>query len=341
MFGTPLVDGKPGAHQQRPLGDLTNFNIKISAHKMSGCQTASSSRQVEGELSEKLSMFSLGGKEEQNGKQRKEDESEVAASDDGVVVVKDLQDSVGNHRDPLESPGEEEEESEMETIRETLAQLLELGFSEEEAQWAIDEAKKKRHSHESEGSTSHQDHQHAALPEGDAELLAHQLHKLALHQDEGEEAEEADDDGGSGGKTKAIATHELWRQTHSDNRERQTYSDAPLSDKQETVDAFAACPTLMPPAIVCGKQDCASSSTLTRSPALSLSHSLTPSLTRHARQGPAHDMRDSSSEPKIDAVLHAVLRYLDTWTLSFRAYRVCTYWQVLSLLALLVQMFEY
>jgi len=254
---------------------------------------------VEGELSEKLSMCSLGGKEQKNGKPRKEDESEVAASDDGRVVVKDLQhSSSGNHRGPLESPGEEEEESEMETIRETLAQLLELGFSEEEAQWAVDEAKKKRQSNESEGSTSHQDHQHAALPEGDGELLAHQLHKLALHQDEGEEAEEDDD-------------------------------------------AFAACPTLTPPAIVCGKQDCPSSSTLTRAPALSLPPSLPPSLTRHARQGPAHDTRDSSSEPKIDAVLHAVLRYLDTWTLSFRAYRVCTYWQVLSLLALLVQMFEY
>jgi len=340
MFGKPLVDGKPGAHQQRPLGDLTNFNSKISAHKMSGCQTASSSCRVEGELSEKLSMFSLGGKEQQNGKQRKEDESEVAASDDGMVVVKDLQVSVGNHRDPLESPGEEEEESEMETIRETLAQLLELGFSEEEAQWAIDEAKKKRQSHESEGSTSHQDHQHDALPEGDGELLAHQFHKLALHQDEGEEAEE-DDDGGSGGKTKAKATHELWRQSHGDNRERQTYSDTPLCDKQQTLEACAACPTVTPPAIVCGKQDCASSSTLTRAPALSLSPSLPPSLTRHARQGRAHDTRDSSSEPKIDAVLHAVLRYLDTWTLSFRAYRVCTHWQVLSLLALLVQIVEY
>ena len=42
----------------------------------------------------------------------------------------------------------------METIRETRAQLLELGFSEEETQWAIEEAKKKRQSQLSQRSSN-------------------------------------------------------------------------------------------------------------------------------------------------------------------------------------------
>ena len=62
----------------------------------------------------------------------------------------------------------EEEDGELETIRETLAQLLELGFSEDEAQWAIDEAKKRC--------------QTAAAPGDTDDGFADQLDKLSLYQ---------------------------------------------------------------------------------------------------------------------------------------------------------------
>ena len=81
-----------------------------------------------------------------------------------------------------------EEEGELETIRETLAQLLELGFSDEEAQWAIDQAKKKRDS-----ELSHNEAAHASLSDAnsgeedggaEADALSTQMNLLAVH-DEG------------------------------------------------------------------------------------------------------------------------------------------------------------
>ena len=82
-----------------------------------------------------------------------------------------------------------EEEGELETIRETLAQLLELGFSNEEAQWAIDQAKKKRDSELSHNEAAHASlsDAHSGAEDGGAEAadaLSMQMNLLAVN-DEG------------------------------------------------------------------------------------------------------------------------------------------------------------
>ena len=81
-----------------------------------------------------------------------------------------------------------EEEGELETIRETLAQLLELGFSDEEAQWAIDQAKKKRDSElsDNEAARASLSDANSGAEDGGAEAdaLSTQMNLLAVH-DEG------------------------------------------------------------------------------------------------------------------------------------------------------------
>ena len=81
-----------------------------------------------------------------------------------------------------------EEEGELETIRETLAQLLELGFSDEEAQWAIDQAKKKRDSelsdNEAERASLSDANSGAEDGGAEADALSTQMNLLAVN-DEG------------------------------------------------------------------------------------------------------------------------------------------------------------
>jgi len=142
--GSPAVSQKSTQLHRTPLADVSNCNPS-GEHSA----TPKMPRTLGGDslphspcdgLAQKLALFSLGNTRNEAAA----DESECAAS-------------TSTENEPQNDPSSEyweEEEGEMETIRETRAQLLELGFSEEETQWAIEEAKKKRQSQLSQRSSN-------------------------------------------------------------------------------------------------------------------------------------------------------------------------------------------
>lgn len=103
-----------------PLGDLSNHSGPVqSIPERQRCAGA------EDALSQQLALCSLSNDTHASKDACGMDRSEEIGSEYGGAM---------SGSDPNADPDWEEDEGEMDTIRETLAQLLELGFSEEEAQ---------------------------------------------------------------------------------------------------------------------------------------------------------------------------------------------------------------
>ena len=173
---------EPPGRTRAPLADVSNGNAG-SAAKLS--MTPPMPRPAEGAgaacaggdedaLARQLAAVSLGALPAGSGADEEHGEPPHAAVAHADAAVE----SASSASPPGFAPWEEEE-GELETIRETLAQLLELGFSEEEAQWAIDEAKKKCQSHLGERSAGGQAPAGADALDEDGGL-ADQLDKLSL-----------------------------------------------------------------------------------------------------------------------------------------------------------------
>jgi serine/threonine protein kinase len=155
-----------GRRAREPLADLCNRSgearillTPTMPRPAAGCRAAAADAETgeEDALSHQLAAVSLGALPAGEGHGEHAGAKHVGAAGQ----------SASSASPPVFAPWEEED-GELETIRETLAQLLELGFSEDEAQWAIDEAKKRC--------------QTAAAPGDTDDGLADQLDKLSLYQ---------------------------------------------------------------------------------------------------------------------------------------------------------------